>query len=181
MESRSADPRATHYRRLRPGAVRDRGPRPTPANALGPAERQAVLDALHRPRHADLPPGPGVSPAVGRGDIPGVDLDDVPDAASLGRDPRPAPPAHPTPPAPSPQLLANAPNEVWSWDLTKLPGPGRHEFYDQYAVIDIFSRYVPDWLVAPAESAELAEAFIAETIARNGAAHAACTRIGAAP
>ena len=59
---------------------------------------------------------------------------------------------------------------MWSWDLTKLPGPARHEFYELYAVIDIFSRYVPGWLVAPAESAELAEAFIAETIARNGVA-----------
>ena len=59
---------------------------------------------------------------------------------------------------------------MWSWDLTKLPGPGRHECYELYAVIDIFSRYVPGWLVAPAESAELAEALIADTIARNGAA-----------
>jgi putative transposase len=63
-----------------------------------------------------------------------------------------------------PQLLATKPNDVWSWDITKLPGPTRHEFYDLYVILDIYSRYAPGWLVAPGESAELAEAFIADTM-----------------
>lgn len=59
---------------------------------------------------------------------------------------------------------------MWSWGLTKLPGPARHVFYELYVIIDIFSRYVPGWLVAEAESGELAEALIADAVARNGAA-----------
>ena len=69
-----------------------------------------------------------------------------------------------------PQLLARTPNDVWSWDITKLPGPSKQEFSDLYVVLDIYSRYAPGWLVAPGESAELAEAFIASTIAGVGAA-----------
>ncbi|MDQ4069976.1 MAG: hypothetical protein M3203_10980 [Actinomycetota bacterium] len=49
-------PRATHYRRLKPRLPRNRPARPAPANALTLAERQAVLDTLHAPEHADLPP-----------------------------------------------------------------------------------------------------------------------------
>ena len=160
---------ASHYRRLKPRSTRPSSPRATPANALSAAERQAVLDALHQPVHADLPPG----------QVWARLLDDGTYLASIStmyrllretgesRDRR-RQRAHPA--RTKPQLLATKPNDVWSWDLTKLPGPGRHEFYELYAVIDIFSRYVPGWLVAAAESAELAEAFIAETIARNGAA-----------
>ncbi|HET7516754.1 MAG TPA: hypothetical protein VFN05_03460 [Actinomycetes bacterium] len=59
---------------------------------------------------------------------------------------------------------------MWSWDITKLPGPTRHEFYDLYVILDIYSRYAPGWLVGPGESAELAEAFIAATIAGVGVA-----------
>ena len=162
-------PRATHYRRLRPGAVGQRRPRPAPANALSAAERQAVLGALHRPGHADLPPAQVWARLLDEGTY----LASVSTMYRLlrrsgeSRDRR-RQRTHPA--RTKPQLLARQPNEVWSWDLTKLPGPGRHEFYELYAVIDIFSRYVPGWLVAPAESAEVAEAFIADTIARNGAA-----------
>jgi putative transposase len=67
-----------------------------------------------------------------------------------------------------PELVAKAPNAVWSWDITKLRGPGRGDYYDLYVMIDIFSRYVPLWLVAPGESAALAEAFIRDAIAANG-------------
>jgi len=162
-------PRATHYRRLRPGAVRERRPRPTPPNALSPAERQAVLDALHRPEHADLPPAQVWARLIDEGTYPASISTMYRLLRQVGesRDRR-RQRTHPA--RTKPQLLASAPNEVWSWDLTKLPGPARHEFYELYAVIDIFSRYVPGWLVAPAKSAELAEAFIAETIARNGVA-----------
>lgn len=162
-------PRATHYRRLRPGAVGERRPPPAPANALSATERQAVLGALHRPGHADLPPAQVWARLLDEGTY----LASVSTMYRLlrrsgeSRDRR-RQRTHPA--RTKPQLLARQPNEVWSWDLTKLPGPGRHEFYELYAVIDIFSRYVPGWLVAPAESAEVAEAFIADTIARNGAA-----------
>ncbi|MCA1736861.1 MAG: DDE-type integrase/transposase/recombinase [Actinobacteria bacterium] len=69
-----------------------------------------------------------------------------------------------------PELLARRPNDVWSWDITKLKGPERSIYYQLYVIIDIFSRYVPGWLVTPAESAELAETLISSAITRSGQA-----------
>jgi putative transposase len=160
---------ATHYRRMKPPPTRPSLRRPTPPNALSPAERQGVLDALHHPDHADLAPAQVWARLLDAGTYLASISTMYRLLAEAGesRDRR-RQRTHPA--RTKPQLLATQPNDVWSWDLTKLPGPARHEFYELYAVIDIFSRYVPGWLVAPAESAELAEAFIAETIARNGAA-----------
>ncbi len=56
---------------------------------------------------------------------------------------------------------------VWSWDITKLKGPKRGEYYDLYVVLDIFSRYVVAWCVAPSESGELAKDLIADAVLRH--------------
>jgi len=66
-----------------------------------------------------------------------------------------------------PELLAQAPNQVWSWDITKLKGPAKWTCFHLYVILDIFSRYVVGWLIAPRESAELAEQLIADTVARH--------------
>jgi putative transposase len=66
-----------------------------------------------------------------------------------------------------PELLALAPNQVWSWDITKLKGPAKWTCFHLYVILDIFSRYVVGWLIAPRESAELAEQLIADTVARH--------------
>ncbi|MCP4100548.1 MAG: transposase family protein, partial [Lentisphaerae bacterium] len=63
-----------------------------------------------------------------------------------------------------PELIARNPNQVWSWDITKLAGPERGIYYELFVIIDIYSRYVVAWTVAPAETGELAEAFIADAI-----------------
>jgi len=63
-----------------------------------------------------------------------------------------------------PELLAVRPNEVWSWDISKLKGPAKWTCFHLYVVIDIFSRYVVGWMIAHRETAELAEQFIADTI-----------------
>jgi len=73
------------------------------------------------------------------------------------------------PPRVRPELVAR-PSEVWSWDITALRGPHRGDWYKLYVLIDIFSRYVPGWLVAAAEDAVVAKDFIADAITRNGAA-----------
>ena len=65
--------------------------------------------------------------------------------------------------APKPELLATRPNEVWSWDITKLLGPAKWTYYYLYVILDLFSRYVVGWLVAHHESAALAERLIAAT------------------
>ncbi len=67
-----------------------------------------------------------------------------------------------------PELLATQPNQLWSWDITKLKGPATWSYFYLYVILDVYSRYVVGWMIAERESAELAEAFIAETCAREG-------------
>jgi transposase InsO family protein len=67
-----------------------------------------------------------------------------------------------------PELLATGPRELFTWDITKLRGPARGTHYHLYVILDVFSRYVPGWMVAGRESAELAERLIAGTAAKEG-------------
>jgi putative transposase len=67
-----------------------------------------------------------------------------------------------------PELLATAPNQVWSWDITKLRGPAKWMFFQLYVILDIFSRYVVGWLVADRESEALAVALIEQTCVKQG-------------
>jgi putative transposase len=62
-----------------------------------------------------------------------------------------------------PELLAEAPNQVWSWDITKLRGPAKWTYFHLYVIMDIFSRYVVGWMVAARESAELAKQLLLES------------------
>ena len=72
------------------------------------------------------------------------------------------------PAAKKPELLASSPNEVWSWDITKLLGPVKWTWFYLYVIIDIYSRYVPGWMLARAENGRLAEILLADTIAKQG-------------
>src|SRR5436853_7802179 len=63
----------------------------------------------------------------------------------------------------APELLATAPNQLWSWDITRLKGPTKWTYSYLYVILDVFSRYVVGWMVAPRESAELAKKLIEET------------------
>ena len=71
------------------------------------------------------------------------------------------------PAAKKPELLATRPNEVWSWDITRLLGPAKWTYYYLYVIIDLYSRYVPGWLLASRETAALAERLLAESIAKH--------------
>jgi putative transposase len=66
-----------------------------------------------------------------------------------------------------PELLATRPNEVWSWDITKLKGPAKWTYYYLYKIMDIFSRYVVGWMVAYREAAKLAQDLIADTVLKQ--------------
>ncbi len=68
----------------------------------------------------------------------------------------------------APELLASRPNEVWSWDITKLLGPAKWTYFYLYVILDIFSRYVVGWMVAYRESAQLAKRLIEQTLERQG-------------
>jgi len=158
---------ATHYRKLQPPKLGPSRPRGAPANALSTVERAAVLAVLHEPEHVDV----AVTQVWARLLDLGVYLCSIATmyqiltAEDENRERR----RQRTHPAKTkPQLQATAPNQCWSWDITKLQGPTRGVFYELYVIIDIYSRYVVAWMVAPAESAELAKAFIAEAIAGQG-------------
>lgn len=158
---------ATHYRSLQGPKLGPARPRGAPANALSAEERTAVLAVLHEPEHVDV----AVTQVWARLLDIGVYLCSIATmyriltAADENRERR----RQRTHPAKTkPQLQATRPNQCWSWDITKLQGPTRGVFYELYVIIDIYSRYVVAWMVAPAESAELAKAFIADAIAAQG-------------
>ena len=72
------------------------------------------------------------------------------------------------PAAVKPELAATGPNQVYSWDITKLHGPAKWTYYHLYVILDIYSRYAVGWMVATRESAALAEKLIAATCAKQG-------------
>ena len=69
---------------------------------------------------------------------------------------------------PKPEVVARAPNEVWSWDITRLLGPEKWQYFYLYVILDIFSRYVTGWMVADRETAGLAEHLMGESFLRHG-------------
>ena len=157
-------PRETYYRRLRP---KIHGCRPPSPRALGGDERSNVLAVLHEPRFADLAP-----PQVYAGLLDEKKylcslrtmyriLDDNQEIRERRDQLR-----HPE--YKKPELLATGPNQVWSWDITKLLGPAKWTHFHLYVILDIFSRYVVGWMVAPNESDALAAKLIEETCARQG-------------
>lgn len=161
--------RATHYRRAKPKTARTPAPRPAPANALSDAERAQVLSVLRSPRFVDKAPAQVWATLLDEGEYMCSESTTyrlLREHGEVRERRRQA--AHP--PRVRPELVAHAPNEVWTWDITKLAGPHRGVYFDLYVMLDIYSRYVVGWQVAPRESGELAEEFIADAIARIGAA-----------
>jgi len=167
-------PQASYYRRHRvsPPPVR---PAPVPhrdrhqPRALAPAERQAILDLLHSDRFADAAP-PEVWAALLDD---GVYLGSISTFYRVLREAgeskeRRRQATHPA--AAKPELMAAAPNRVWSWDITKLHGPAKWTYYYLYVILDIFSRYATGWMVATGESAALAQKLIGATCAKQGIA-----------
>ena len=158
-------PRASYYRRRRPRP--DRAPRPAPRRALVPAERTQVLDLLHSPRFVDRAPAQVYAALLDEGQYHCsvrtmyrilADCGEVRERRDQCR--RPA--------YTKPELLATGPNQVWSWDITKLRGPRKWTYYYLYVLLDIFSRYVVGWLLAPRESAVLAKELIATAASQHG-------------
>ena len=159
--------RATHYRRLNPPVPRERAPRPAPPSALTPAEREQVLALLNRPDYADLPPAQVWARELDEGRYWCSERTMYRILASAGQNgERRRQATHPAKTVP--QLVATAPCQVLTWDITKLKGPDKGEWYHLYVIIDIYSRYVCGWTVERAESADRAEELLRETITRNG-------------
>ena len=165
-------PQANWYRRHR---ISPPAPRPAPVpqadrvqpRALAPAERTAILDALHSERFADLAPDEVWAVLLDEGTYLGSvsTYYRVLREAGESRERR-RQATHPA--AVKPELVATGPNQVYSWDITKLHGPAKWTYYHLYVILDIYSRCVVGWMVAGRESAVLAEKLIAETCAKQG-------------
>ena len=134
--------------------------------ALSVAERAAVLDVLHAPRFQDAAPAAVYATLLDEGTYLASERTMYRLLAAEGETrPRRDQLVHPT--YQKPELLATAPNQVWSWDITKLLGPEKWTYYYLYVILDVYSRYVVGWMVAHREQAELAERLIAETLAKQ--------------
>ena len=158
--------RATFYRRRRP-KTGQRQPRPAPARALSEAEHGEVFEVLCSPRFADRAPAEVYATLLDEG----VYLCSERTmyrvlAENKAVRERRAQRGHPN--HPKPEVVARAPNEVWSWDITRLLGPEKWRYFYLYVILDIFSRYVTGWMVADRETAGLAGRMIEESCLKHG-------------
>ena len=181
-------PRASFYRQtgrsvnpVRPslrdeGAAGERSEQIVPApssgrphihpRALSAAEQETVLAVLHSPRFQDAAPATVYATLLDEGSYLASERTMYRLLAAEGETrPRRDQLVHPS--YAKPELLATAPNRVWSWDITKLLGPAKWTYYYLYVILDVYSRYVVGWMVAHREQADLAERLIAETLAKQ--------------
>jgi putative transposase len=156
-------PRGTYYRRRRPKLEKVRRSSP---RALTPEERQQVLSVMNQPRLVDLATPQVYATLLDEGQYlcSQRTMYRILRANTAVRERRDQL-RHPQ--YSKPELLAVAPNQVWSWDITKLLGPAKWTYFYLYVILDIFSRYVVGWMVASKECARLAEDLIATTCARQ--------------
>lgn len=158
---------ATYYRQQKPPAERAApARRPPPPRTLSPAEEQLVLAHLHSDRFVDKAPAEVYATLLDEG----VYLCSIRTCYRiLARHEqvceRRNQLRHPV--YKKPELLATAPNQVWSWDITRLLGPAKWTYYYLYVIIDIYSRYVVGWMLAHRESAALAKRLIHETVLKE--------------
>ena len=133
----------------------------------GPAERAAILAALHPERFADTAPAEVWATLLDEGTYLGSPSTFYRLLRQAGeiRERRPQA-THPA--AVKSELIATGPNQVWSWDITKLHGPAKWTYYYLYVILDIYSHYAVGWMVATRESAALAEKLIAATCVKQG-------------
>lgn len=149
-----------YYQRREP--KQEARPRPKPARALNDGEKQKVLEELHCARFVDKSPAEVWATLVDEGVYLCsertmyrilADNEEVKERRNQLKHPEYT----------KPELVAEGPNEVWSWDITKLRGPVKWTYFYLYVILDIFSRYVVGWMVAPRESAALAQKLIRES------------------
>ena len=162
-------PRSWYYRQQAgpPVVPIQNQPRPQPAHALSLEEKAVVETTLNSDRFSDLAPRQVYAQLLDEGRYLCHWRTMYRILAENGqvheRRPQRTPRVYH-----KPRLRATGPNQVWSWDITLLPGPTRGQFYYLYVILDVYSRYVVGWLLAHCESAELAEVLVAKTCAKQG-------------
>jgi putative transposase len=155
---------ATVYRHRRPPESRPRRLRQAPARALSEAEREALLDVLHCERFVDCSPAQVYATLLDEGRYLASErtIYRLLAARHGGVRERRDQLTHPA--YVKPELLAERPNELWSWDISKLKGPAKWSWFYLYVILDVFSRYVVGWTVQYREAGPVAEALIAQSI-----------------
>lgn len=156
---------ATYYRKIKPEAASPRARRTAP-NSLSLVERQEVLDTLHDERFVDDAPATVAAKLLdaGRYLCSVRTMYRILDSQSEVKERRKIRRASNYT---KPQLVAEKPNQVWSWDITKIKGPVKWTYFYLYVIIDIYSRYVVGWLLAINESQDLAKRLISQTCERQ--------------
>jgi putative transposase len=158
-------PRSSFYRARQPKS--EPKPRPTPERALTPEEKEQVRQTLNSERFQDSAPRQVYATLLDEGKYLCSwstmyrilnEHQEVRERRDQLRHPNYT----------KPELLATGPNQLWSWDITKLKGPAKWTYYYLYTILDVFSRYVPGWLIAECESATLAKQLIAESCTKQG-------------
>jgi putative transposase len=159
------EPRSSYYRSLRPEKPDIvTAPRSSPRR-LTVEEEQAMLDFLNSQRFCDSAPGEIYATMLDEGQRVCSErtMYRILARNGMSRQRRQSSPRN----YKKPELLATRPNELWSWDITKLKGPAKWTYYYLYKIIDVYSRNVVGWMVAPKESAALAEGLIADTMLKQ--------------
>ena len=151
---------STIYRRRRPSEPRTPKPRPTPARTLSDPEREAVLEVLHSERFVDTSPEETYATLLDEGTYLCSTRTMYRILAAHHGGVRERRDQLTRPAYAKPELLATRPNELWSWDVSKLKGPAKWTYFYLYVILDIFSRYVVGWTVQYRETAQLAKALI---------------------
>ena len=159
-------PRSSRYAARRPRVAQERAPAPPPPRALTAGEKTTVRATLNSDRFADQAPREVYATLLDEGTYQGSvstmyrvlrENAEVVERRNQRRHPMHV----------KPQVVARAPNQAYTWDIAKLPGPLTGLFFCLYVVLDLFSRFVVGWLIAARESAALAEQLIAESCARQ--------------
>lgn len=159
-----AIPRSSYYRAVSPKKSETKPPaeRTQPKNTLSPEERQKALDHLHSDRFVDKSPAQAFHTLLDEGTYLAsirtyyrilASNNEVCERRAQRRH------IHYS----KPELMATAPNQVYTWDITKLKGPAKWVYYYLYVVLDIYSRYVVGWMLAIRESGELAKDLLEQT------------------
>ena len=154
--------RATYYRQACSLVMAKPVGRPSPPLALTLMEEQSVLDILHEPRFRDLAPPQVYATLLDEGTYH-CSIRTMYRIMAKHNEVHERRRQTIRPHYDKPELLAIGPNQVWSWDITKLKGPAKWTYFHLYVILDIFSRYVVGWMVAHREQAVLAKRLIKDT------------------
>ena len=166
---------ATIYRARNPPPPRQPRPRQPPARALSDVEREAVLAELHSERFVDSSPAQVWATLLDEGRYLASERTMYRLLAARHGEVRERRNVLDHPAYAAPELLAQRPNEVYSWDITKLKGPANWTYYYLYVILDVYSRYAVGWTVQHRESGQVAKDLIAQVCEQQNIARGQLT------